>query len=226
MISLHPGFETHAQLVDLDSEPKNIDPSLLSDEELVTRCKAELPKILDSYEELISRHHTLVLNYCVKAIGNRHDGEEICQDTMLRVFHKIHQFEGRSSFKTWLFRIAFNMCLNRRGTLARRRDRISLFADEVATQERATLDDAGTDDVAANIQKAMTRLDEEKREIINLKFVSGYQIEEIAQILNLKISATKMRLYRARDELKAVYLNQANKSLTPDSVSYGLSEQF
>ena len=114
---------------------------------------------------------------------------------MLRVFHKIHQFEGRSSFKTWLFRIAFNMCLNRRGTLARRRDRISLFADEVATQERATLDDAGTDDVAANIQKAMTRLDEEKREIINLKFVSGYQIEEIAQILNLKISATKMRLY-------------------------------
>ncbi len=51
----------------------------------------------------------------------------------------------------------------------------------------------------------MSRLDEKKREIIILKFVTGLQIEEISTILSLNLSATKMRLYRARDELKEAY---------------------
>ena len=213
MVSLHHELNPHTCSNNPLDATQREDLSNLSDEELVDRCKVELPEKLDSYEELIGRHRALVFNYCVKLIGNRNDAEEICQDAMLRVFHKIHQFEGRSSFKTWLFRIVSNMGLNRRGSLARSRDRVSLFAEEIATQERASFHDVGTEDVAENIQKAMARLDDEKREIINLKFVSGYRIEEIADMLNLKLSATKMRLYRARDELKNAYLNVCDKSL-------------
>ncbi|MBK1833126.1 RNA polymerase sigma factor [Roseibacillus ishigakijimensis] len=185
----------------------------LSDEELVARCKSELPAELGSYEELIRRHEGLVFNYCVKLIGNRYDAEEVCQDAFLRVFQKIHQFEGRSSFKTWLFRIVSNMGLNRRGSMARRRDKESEFMDEAVTLEKADISDVGTEDLAEDFRQAMARLDDDKQRILMLKFVSGYSLEEISERMNLKLSATKMRLYRARDELREAYLAVSRREL-------------
>lgn len=183
-----------------------------SDFSLVERCREELPHNLDAYNELVRRYESLVFNTCAKMIGNRADAEEVCQDAFLRVFHKLHQFEGRSSFKTWLFRIVFNMCLNRRGQLARRKDKNTQFADEVHVQAHATITDAGTEDLSEAVQEAMATLDEEKRRIVVMKFVSGLTLREIAGVLELELSATKMRLYRSLDEFKAAYLRVINRS--------------
>ncbi|MEM9080936.1 MAG: sigma-70 family RNA polymerase sigma factor [Verrucomicrobiota bacterium] len=183
------------------------DLTSLSDEDLVTRCQADLPHQLDSYDELVRRYRPLFLNYCARFVGNQFDAEEICQDVFVRIFKKIGQFEGRSSFKTWAFRIASNLCLNHRGTLAKKRERYTLIQDEYHVQADAIFHDAGTEDLAETIQKALARLDDQKRELMNLRFVSGLRIEEIADRLGLKLSAAKMRIHRARAELKDAYLD-------------------
>lgn len=185
----------------------------LTDEELVALCKQEIPTITQGYEELVRRYESLIYGFCRRSIGTDDDAEEVCQDAFLRVFHKIHQFEGRSSFKTWLFRIVVNMCSSRKAALAKRRIRSEVVTEELTSRVHSGSVTPNLDDLSDNLRLAMDRLDEKNREIIIMKYVSGLQLDEIAAVLKLKLSATKMRLYRARDELKTVYLQTTNTQL-------------
>ena len=138
----------------------------------------------------------------MKMLGNPQDAEEVCQDAFIQVFNKIHQFEGRSAFKTWLYRIVFNLCLNRRKSTATRRDRESQAGEqivqEVETAQKAFF--AATPD--DRVQETLDRLREEDRKIILLRFASDLSLNDMAEFLDLKLSATKMRLYRAMEEFK------------------------
>jgi RNA polymerase sigma factor (sigma-70 family) len=92
----------------------------LSDEEVAQLCMAQLPYIATAFEEILGRYEAVVLRSCHRFLGNASEAEEACQDVFLRVFPKINQFEGRSSFRTWLYRIAFNVCLSRQKKLQKR----------------------------------------------------------------------------------------------------------
>ena len=68
------------------------DLSQLDDATLVARCQAELPDNLTAYREIVKRYEGLIFNTCRRVIGSTEDAEEITQDTLLQIFHKIHQF--------------------------------------------------------------------------------------------------------------------------------------
>ena len=121
----------------MDPVSQTATPDPIADETVVTRCQAELPDCLDSYRELVRRYEGLVFSTCMKMLGNIQEAEEVSQDAFLRVFHKLHQFEGRSAFKTWLFRIVYNLCLGRRKTLATRRERMESVSEEITAEVEA-----------------------------------------------------------------------------------------
>ncbi|MEM1294467.1 MAG: sigma-70 family RNA polymerase sigma factor [Verrucomicrobiota bacterium] len=177
-----------------------------SDAELVEYCKQEISnRKLSAYQELLRRHETLVFSTCINMLNNVQDAEEVCQDAFLQVYNKIHQFEGRSSFKTWLYRIVYNLCLNRRKSAMARRNREhtagETYAQEVETRQlsyfAATPDD--------RVPTALSKMGEKERQILRLRFVSDLSLNEISDFLELGLSATKMRLYRAMDEFKRIY---------------------
>ena len=85
----------------------------MDDTELVQRAQRELPYGMRAYEELVRRHEGTLYAVCLRLVGNRQDAEDVSQDVMLKVYAKIGRFEGRSSFKTWLLRIATNACTDR-----------------------------------------------------------------------------------------------------------------
>ena len=190
-----------------------VDLKSLTDEELVARCNQDLEKNLKSYEEIVSRYQDLIYNYSFKLIGDYADAQEITQDVLIRIYNKMSQFQGRSSFKTWLFRIVTNACYSKRRSLASRRTRDDKYDEEAAVQLSASFADPGTGEVSEKLNLAVNRLDESKRAIINFRFVSGLQIEEIAERLGLGLSATKMRLYRALEEVKESYLRIERQDL-------------
>lgn len=185
-----------------------------ADEELVARCKEEIPHRTEAFHELLNKYEPMVYHTCLRMLGNAEEAEETCQDAFLRVFNKIHQFEGRSAFKTWLFRVVYNFCMTRRRNLASRRERKELITEEFTQQEaedrRTLLSDSSPD--TEQVQKALSRLREDDREIIVLRFFSELSLDEIAEVLNLKLSATKMRLYRAMDRFKAVFSRETENS--------------
>jgi len=190
-------------------ETTNLETSTSNDEdaELVARCVAELPHCLDAYQELVTKYEGLVFGTCKKMLGSLQDAEEVTQDSFLRIFHKIHQFEGRSTFKTWMFRIVYNFCLTRRKKLAMTRERLEVVQEnqsaKIADSER--LKPGGAMDRDENVREALGKLSEDDEKVICLRFVSDLSLEQMAEILDMKLSATKMRLYRAMEKFKVVY---------------------
>lgn len=183
----------------------------LADPALIERTLNELPSCVDGYREILRRYEAIVYNTCAKMIGDSQEAEEATQDTFLQIFHKLHQFEGRASFKTWLFRIAYNFCLARRAKLAKRRQKQSQFAEEYVTEDYAYESKIQLQELSEQVQIALNKLKPEQKEVVVMKYITGLTLEEISEVLNVKLSAAKMRLYRSLDSFKQAYNEELKK---------------
>ncbi|MEZ5299624.1 MAG: sigma-70 family RNA polymerase sigma factor [Verrucomicrobiales bacterium] len=163
---------------------------------------------MDAYRELVRRFEPMVFGTCLRMIQNQEDAEEVCQDAFLQVFHKIGQFEGRSSFKTWLFRIVFNLSVRRRENIAKRAHREIKVAGEIAKHSDHFVPPegaAGQISLGAEVEEALSRLDGNEQRVLILKFVSGLSLQEIADVFEVGLSAAKMRTYRALESFRDAY---------------------
>ena len=187
-----------------------------TDEQLVAQAKLELPYNTQAFEELLRRYELRVFNTCMRYLNNVQDAEETSQEIFLRVFHALAKFKGDSTFKTWLFRIAVNTSLTRREKIARRAKQ-SQTVSQVGNSEllQVLADDASLEiaDMGGPLSDAFDSISSEDRVILVLRYISELQISEIAEVLNLKESAAKMRVSRAVQRLKAAY----NKSRQKES---------
>lgn len=177
----------------------------LSDEILVEMCKKELPTDVTAYRELLRRYESLVYNTCNKIIGSQSDAEEVAQDVMIQVFHKIHQFEGRSKFKTWLYKIVHNYSSNRLSRIIRKREGAEKFENIKKTEEKSQEFKDIQANLSGEVQEAIETLSAKERQILTLKFMSGLTIQEISDVMEIGLSAAKMRLYRAMESFKISY---------------------
>ena len=185
----------------------------LSDGDLVDLCKRQLPDELAGFTELVRRYEGLVYNFCLKIIGSPQDAEEVAQDALIQVFNKIHQFEGRSAFKTWLYKIVHNYCRNRISKIMRKRQVQEAYEQHVKEDQPSTEQGSPeTMDNKARIQEAMNHLKPKDKEIITYKFMLGMTLQEISDTLDVGASAAKMRYYRAIESFKAAY-ERAGKPL-------------
>ena len=204
-----------------ESTPKNdlcskggVNLQELSDEELVKICQEQLPHELQAYKVLVQRYEGLVYNLCMKFLGSPEDAEEIAQDSLLQVFHKIHQFQGRSAFKTWLYKIVHNFCRNRISKIIRKRE-VQESYEEHAKEElpNSSFEDKRNEEKSAHIQEALDKLKPKEKEIIVYKFISGMTLQEIADVTDVGVSAAKMRYYRALESFKEAYERVSNSPL-------------
>jgi len=184
----------------------------LSDVEIVAMCQKELPSDLTAYRELLRRYEGLVYNTCMKFIGSKQDAEEVAQDALIQVFHKIHQFEGRSAFKTWLYTIVHNYCRNRVSKLIRKREGKESYEKHTAETQPDVQEVKKETPVSENVKDAMSKMKEKERAILVMKFTTGMTIQEISDAMEIGLSAAKMRLYRALDSFKELYSKIENSN--------------
>ncbi|SDU02718.1 RNA polymerase sigma factor SigX [Halopseudomonas salegens] len=175
-------------------------PADLSDEALVDRARVELLHSTVAYEELMRRYQRTVFNVCARYLGNERDADDVCQEVMLKVLHGLKQFEGKAKFKTWLYSITYNECITQYRKDKRRRrlyDALSLDPQEEAVPDPAPLDPGH-----ASLDRVLIHVNPVDREILVLRFVAELEFQEIAQIMHLGLSATKMRYKRALEKLR------------------------
>lgn len=139
---------------------------------------------------------------CAARLGSVADAEDAMQEITLKVLRSIGQFEGRSALRTWVTRIADNHC----SSFMRLRAATSMTAHlqhSIAVLEHERFDRA-SDDVehGVAVRQTLNALADKNREILQLRFFSELSLAEIASSLELSLSATKMRLYRAMDAFK------------------------
>ena len=169
-------------------------------------------------ERLILKYQGRIYNVVLKMCANADDAAELTQETFVKVIESIEKFKGRSSFYTWLFRIAVNLTLNYCQRNARRATR-SLDAEETDAEGRSQqvlrdfLSDRGAADPAAVAQdrelcdlamQALLRLDEPQRAVMVLRDIEGMDYAQIADVLNIELGTVRSRLSRARSHLREI----------------------
>jgi RNA polymerase sigma-70 factor (ECF subfamily) len=138
-------------------------------------------------------------------LGNEADAEEVTQDAFMKVFHGIEKFEGKSTFRTWLFRIVNNECASRYRRRKRREEGRRAYLvddDRRRSTEPPEVEGGG---LGGPIGAAMATLTESDREVLLLRHLADLPIQEIADAVGIGLSAAKMRLYRAEERLREAY---------------------
>ncbi|WP_112239226.1 sigma-70 family RNA polymerase sigma factor [Kribbella monticola] len=181
----------------------------------------------DQFLEETEQYRSELLAYCYKLLGSLHEAEDVVQETCLRAWRSQDTFEGRSSLRTWLYRIATNQCLNALGSPQRRALPSGLFApspDPGTTMapvqsEQSWLDpfpgpaaEAGdpADVVAARsslrlaLVASLQHLPGRQRAVLILREALGYRAAEVAEMLETSVPAVKSALQRARATLSEV----------------------
>lgn len=179
------------------------------DTELLSAALAGSP---EAFSELYALYSPRLHKKIVSIMRNPADADDVLQETFLRVYLALHTFEGRSSFYSWLTRIAINTALM---TLRKRRTHPEILFDPQpdAHAERFCFevhDSAPTPDQVYDLRhrritliRAIRNLDARLRRPIQMRMVAGYSMQEIGRALNISVAAVKTRLHRARRQISA-----------------------
>lgn len=172
-----------------------------SDADLVRRVRAG---DAGAYAGLVARYRDRLGRYAVHMLGDREDAEEALQDTFVRAYRSLPRCDDPARFGPWVYGILVNRCRTSGARAARRR---RLFVrDAVALSNGAVPADAAEraefDDV---IRWALAHLSPEHREAFLLKHVEDLEYDEMARLTGAGVSALKMRVKRAREQLRAIF---------------------
>ncbi|MBI4557419.1 MAG: sigma-70 family RNA polymerase sigma factor [Candidatus Hydrogenedentes bacterium] len=177
-----------------------------SDWDLVARARSGE---LNAYAELVRRHQSQVIHFCMRMTRDRQDAEDLAQECFVRVYRYLDRLRPEAKFSTVLFGIARNLTLNfirdagRRGrgitqSLTREGETERLLEDALHRPDR----EARRHEIEQMIERGLERLSAEHREIIVLREVQGMDYEAIAEILKCRLGTVKSRLARAREQLR------------------------
>jgi RNA polymerase sigma-70 factor (ECF subfamily) len=175
---------------------------------MVTRVRGGDP---DAFRVLVERHSRAVFRVAYRLTGHEQDAEDVVQETFLKAYRQLAQFESRSSFATWLYRIAFNCAHD----LLRQRPRAGTRPSLDDDDERYRLEVTDTSPSAnpgreldrrlagSRIRAAMGELTGQERAAFVMRHFEGLSIEEIGTALDLGASAAKHSIFRAVRKLRA-----------------------
>lgn len=176
-----------------------IDEVGMSDADLVRQV---LAGDAAAYAGLVGRYRDRLGRYAVHMLGNREDAEEVLQDTFVRAYRSLARCDEPARFGAWIYGILVNRCRTAGARAARRR---RLFVhDEQALEGPATTGQADRTELDELVRWALRRLPVDHREAFLLKYVEDLEYEEMAQLLGVGVSALKMRVKRARDQLRII----------------------
>ena len=159
-----------------------------------------------AFEELVKRHQELVFSLSFKLTGNRELANDVAQEAFIRAWKAIGKFRGDSTFGTWIYRITVNTAWTLR---KKAKKHYSLNIED--TQEPVVVDEkkdpelvAINSDLSVVLRRALNQIPLEQRIIVELKNIEGRSHKEIADYLDISVTAAKVRLHRAHQKLRNI----------------------
>jgi RNA polymerase sigma-70 factor (ECF subfamily) len=159
-----------------------------------------------AFEQLVIRHQELVFSLAYKLTGNREMANDVAQESFIRAWKAIEKFRGDSTFSTWIYRITVNTAWTLRKKAKKHN---TLNIDD--TYEPIVIDEkkdpeliAINSDLSSVLVNALDKLPIEQRIIVELKNIEGRSHKEIADYLDISVTAAKVRLHRAHQKLRLI----------------------
>lgn len=165
----------------------------------------------NEFARLVQRYDAYIYRLALRILGNQQDAEDVLQETFIKALKHIHEFDGRSSLSTWLYRIATNEAL-----MILRKEKGNTFSldipDEQGNEEQEPLqivdwcclpeETLMSTEAKAYLEKAIASLPPSLRVVVVLRDLQGLSTRETSEALNLSEMAVKTRLSRARLQLR------------------------
>lgn len=171
-----------------------------------------------AYHRLVDRYQHMVFTLAVRLLRNRELAEETAQDVFVKAYQGLQGFRGNSRFSTWLYKIAYYRILDVAESESRRPGlRSDLLPEKVTArsleepwsqlmeQERRTL-----------LDQALGRLDADDRALLSLFYLQEQSLQEVSEITGLAPGTVKVRLFRARERLRASLETHMNGKILQD----------
>ena len=204
-------FQATHCLTIMNKETRPLIRSSLDDSALIRAFQAGDSGVFD---ELVHRHKDRVFNLCYRFLGDHQEANDSAQEIFIKVYRSLKKFRFKSSFSTWLYRIAVNTCKNRVKSLEyrfkkrmKRLDNQEIATggnpcDELVDESQSPMLELEKKERSRIIQQAINSLPETKRTIILLRDIEGLTYDEIADVTELNLGTVKSKLARARSDLR------------------------
>jgi RNA polymerase sigma-70 factor (ECF subfamily) len=183
---------------------------LHSDEELMLSCRDGDE---GAFETLYRRYEKPIFSFIYRMVLSAADAEDLCQETFFKVVRAKKNYRANAKFKTWLFRIALNLCRDRVRRM-KFRSHISLDApmssqdcedhqvyESISDHSSDPMRNVETDEMKILVQQAFTVLPEKERTVVILKEYHALKFSEIADIMNCPIGTVKSLNHRGHEKL-------------------------
>jgi len=180
-----------------------------ADEELVFKSQQG---DLRAFDELVERYHGKIYGLTYNMTSNREDAEDLTQEVFVKAFEALPRFRGKSSFYTWLYRIAVNKTINYRKKRNRKRAlSLDQFDQEIKTDETyheltakgSPLRNISLSELQEKLNEALQHLSEKHRTVVVMHDMQGVPHDEIAKVVGASVGTVRSRLFYARRQMQA-----------------------
>jgi RNA polymerase sigma-70 factor (ECF subfamily) len=157
----------------------------------------------DAFGELVRKYEDFVFTLILGLVHSEDTAKDVAQEVFLRAYRGIRRFELKSSFKTWLYRIAYNTAISH---LNREKAKKRIEIDRVT---EPVFDTRRRQSLRLTLEKLIGLLKPDHKSVIILHYYDDLKYEEIAEVMDCPIGTVKIRLYRAKHELKKLWAKYA-----------------
>ena len=180
----------------------------IAEDALVERCRQ---RDMDAFGKIVDAYQSRVFGFVRRMVKNSEDASDVTQEVFIRAYQSFDRFDGRSSLRTWLFRIAYNLCVDRSRRAKRAPAPTSLegnfaqdepldFADHRVDPQGALLDG----ELATVVEQGIAAMSVKLRTVLLLHDRDDLSYDEIAQTVGVPVGTVKSRLFLARNHLQGV----------------------
>jgi RNA polymerase sigma factor (sigma-70 family) len=171
-----------------------------------------------AFTELVNRYKDLVFTLALRMLKNREEAEEVSQDTFIKTYRSIHKFKGDSKFSTWIYKVAYNSCLDQIKKNKKYLNDVEI--NEFTEHQVKTMDNAF--DVLVEeernqlIRDCLHLLPSDDSFLLTLYYFEEQTLDEIANVVGLTSNNVKVKLFRSRKKLTSIL----KERLEPEIIEY------
>ncbi|MEJ8554853.1 RNA polymerase sigma factor [Tepidibacter sp. Z1-5] len=176
----------------------------LNENELIKRC---IDGDVDAFEKLIDKYKQTSYNIALGIVKNPDDAMDISQEALIKVYRYIKNFNQKSSFSTWLYRIVMNTCLDY--IKKNEKNKVIPINEEIINNQETYIESNPEKILdkkieTQQIRDAIEKLSPIQKNAIILRDIQGFSYEEIANITECSLGTVKSRIKRGRENLKEI----------------------
>jgi RNA polymerase sigma-70 factor (ECF subfamily) len=191
---------------------------------MTTNDQVYIEKIINgdtnAFSILVERYKDLVYTLAIRMVKHKEEAEEITQDTFIKAYKSIHKFKGDSKFSTWIYRVAYNTCLDaiKKHKKLQSNVPINEYTEHEVKAINNALDIMEAKERSVVIKNCIEKLPSEDAFLMTLYYYEELSLDEIADITGLKANNVKVKLFRSRKKLATIL----KKELDNETIeSYG-----